>query len=100
MLAMGDCKAAMADGEMSGTGAEIATDIDVTVEVLSDPETQLERPLLETEDAWKTVASAESLEEACELANRDAVELLAADRGFDRADAYTFSSLVGVARTL
>ncbi|TYL38034.1 acetamidase [Natronococcus pandeyae] len=95
LLAMGDCKAAMADGEMCGTGAEIATEIDVTLEVVSDPETELERPLLETADAWKTVASAETLEEACELANRDAIELLAAEHGFDRTDAYMFSSLVG-----
>lgn len=95
LLAMGDCKAAMADGEMCGTGAEIATEIDVTLEVVSDPEMELERPLLETADAWKTVASAETLEEACELANRDAIEFLAAEHGFDRTDAYMFSSLVG-----
>ncbi len=36
MLAMGDSKAAMADGEMCGTGAEIGTEIDVTVSVISD----------------------------------------------------------------
>ncbi|SDR02667.1 acetamidase/formamidase family protein [Natronobacterium texcoconense] len=95
MLAMGDSKAAMADGEMCGTGSEIATDVDVTVEVIDDPDLELERPLLETDDAWKTVASADTLEEACELANLDAIELLAAEHGFDETDAYTFSSLTG-----
>ncbi|NKE35850.1 acetamidase [Natronococcus sp. JC468] len=95
MLAMGDCKAAMADGEMCGTGAEIATEIDVTLEVVSDPEPGLERPLVETADAWKTIASAETLEAACELANRDALELLAAEHGWDSTDAYMLSSLVG-----
>jgi amidase len=95
MLAMGDCKAAMADGEMCGTGAEIATEIDVALEVLSDPATELERPLLETSDAWKTLASAETLEEACELANRDAIDLLAAEHDRDLTDAYMLSSLVG-----
>lgn len=95
MLAMGDSKAAMADGEMCGTGAEIATDIDITVEVIDDPAVDLERPLLETPDAWKPVASAETLEEACQLANRDAIDLLTAEHGVDETDAYIFSSLVG-----
>ncbi|AFZ74295.1 acetamidase/formamidase family protein [Natronobacterium gregoryi] len=94
MLAMGDSKAAMADGEMCGTGAEIATAIDVTVEVIDDPNVALERPLLETDDAWKTVASADTLEQACKLANLDAIELLAAEHGIDETDAYAFSSLV------
>ncbi|MXV64451.1 acetamidase [Natronorubrum sp. JWXQ-INN-674] len=95
MLAMGDCKAAMADGEMCGTGSEIACDIDVTVDVITDPEFDLERPLIETPDAWKPVASAETLEAACELANEDAIDLLAAEHGFDTTDAYLFSSLAG-----
>ena len=45
--------------------------------------------------AWKTVASAETMAEACKLANRDAIELLAAEHGFDTTEAYMFSSLVG-----
>ncbi|ELY94443.1 acetamidase/formamidase family protein [Natrialba taiwanensis] len=95
MLAMGDCKAAMADGEMCGTGAEIGTAIDVTVAVLSDPEIELERPLIETPEAWKPVASADTLEAACERATRDAIELLAAEHEVDTTDAYLFASLVG-----
>ncbi|SIS04609.1 acetamidase/formamidase family protein [Natronorubrum thiooxidans] len=95
MLAMGDCKAAMADGEMCGTGAEIATEIDVTVDVIDDPAVGLERPLVETPEAWKSIASAETLEAACELANQDALDLLMAEHEFDATDAYLFSSLVG-----
>ncbi|WP_247729198.1 acetamidase/formamidase family protein [Halovivax limisalsi] len=97
MLAMGDSKAAMADGEMCGTGAEIATDIDVTVAVIDgdDVAVDLDRPLIETAETWKTVASAETMEAACELANLDAIDLLAAEHGFDPTEAYMFSSLVG-----
>lgn len=95
MLAMGDCKAAMADGEMCGTGAEIGTEIDVTVDVLDDPSVSIERPVVETPDAWKTLASAETLEAACERATLDAMALLAADHGFDATEAYMFASLVG-----
>jgi len=95
MLAMGDSKAVMADGEMCGTGAEIATDVDVTVDVISDPEFPLVRPLIDTGEAWKTIASAESMEEASKLAHRDAIDLLVAEHGFDRTEAHTFGSLVG-----
>ena len=97
MLAMGDSKAAMADGEMCGTGSEIATDVDVTVDVIDgdDVAVDVERPLIETPDAWKTIASAETMEEACELANLDAIELLVSEHGFNETKAYKFSSLVG-----
>ena len=95
MLAMGDCKAAMADGEMCGTGAEIATEIDLTLELIDEPAIGLGRPLVETPDAWKLLASAETLEEACELANRDAIGLLSAEHDLDLTQAYMLSSLVG-----
>jgi amidase len=95
MLAMGDSKAAMADGEMCGTGSEIGTDIDVTVSVISDATVDLERPLVDTGDAWKTIASAETLEEAVKMANEDLIKLLAVEHGYTLTDAYLFSSLVG-----
>lgn len=95
MLAMGDSKAAMADGEMCGTGAEIGTDIDITVSVISDPEVGIDRPVVDTGEAVKTVASADTMEEAVELANRDVLALLQADHGMTRTEAYLFSSLVG-----
>ena len=95
MLAMGDSKAVMADGEMCGTGAEISTDIDVTVDVIEDPKFPLVRPLIDTGDNWKTVASAETMEEAARLAHQDAIDLLSAAHGFDRTESHTFGSLVG-----
>ena len=95
MLAMGDSKAAMADGEMCGTGAEIGTDIDVTVSVIKDFAVDLERPLVDTGDAWKTIASAETMEDAVKMANEDLIELLALEHDYSLTDAYLFSSLVG-----
>ena len=95
MLAMGDSKAVMADGEMCGTGAEISTEIDITVEVIDDPAIPIRRPLLETDDVWKTIASAKTVEKAAKLANYDMLELLEDEHGFGIADAYLFSSLVG-----
>ncbi len=94
LLAMGDSKAVMADGEVCGTGAEIGTEIDVTVDVVSDSDLTFERPLVETADHWKTLASADSAMEASELANRDACRLLSATHDLDFTDAYMLSSLV------
>lgn len=95
MLALGDAKAAMADGEMCGTGAEIAVEVDATLSVIEDPAVSPDRPLLDTGDAVKTVASAETMEEAVELANGDMLDLLAHHHGFSRTEAYLFASLVG-----
>jgi amidase len=95
MLAMGDSKASMADGEMCGTGAEIATDIDLTVDLISDPAFDLDRPLVDTGEYWKTVASAETMERASKLAHRDAMRLLSAEHGFNTTESHTFGSLVG-----
>ncbi len=95
MLAMGDSKAVMADGEMCGTGAEIATDVDVKLDVIFDPDFDLERPLIDTGDHWKTVASAETLEAASKLAHKDAMKLLSKEHDYSPTEAHTFGSLVG-----
>jgi len=95
MLAMGDSKAAMADGEMCGTGAEIGTDVDVTVSVVSDPPVEIERPVVDTGDAIKTLASAETMEAAVKQANRDILALLQADHDVSKTEAYLFASLLG-----
>lgn len=94
LLAMGDAKAVMSDGELCGSGVEIATEIDVTVDVIDEPAVSLSRPLIETSRFWKTVASAESLEEACRIANLDMTDLLSAAHGIDRTDAHMLSGLV------
>jgi len=95
MLALGDSKAAMADGEMCGTGAEIGTDVDITVSVVSDPDVELTRPVVDTGETIKSIASADTMEEAVELANQDILALLQADHGMSKTEAYLFSSLVG-----
>lgn len=95
LLAMGDSKAAMADGEMCGTGSEIGTDIDVTVSIVKDPPITLQRPFVQTKEAWKTIASAETMEKAAELANKDLIRILANDLNLSLTEAYMFSSLVG-----
>ncbi len=99
MLAMGDSKAAMADGEMCGTGAEIGTEIDVTVSVISDAAVDLERPLVDTGDAWKTIASAETMEDAVKTANEDLIGLLAAEHEYTLTDATSFRASLAASKS-
>jgi len=66
LLAMGDCHAAMGDGEVNGTGVEVAAEVSVTVEVIKDFEFKL--PIIETETKWATLGSAQTMESATKLA--------------------------------
>lgn len=66
LLAMGDCHATMGDGEVNGTGVEIAAEVDVTVEVIKDFEFKL--PIIETETKWAALGSDKTIEKATKLA--------------------------------
>lgn len=66
LLSMGDCHAAMGDGEIMGSGIEVAADVTVTVEVIKD--VSLPLPLVETETTISTLASRLTMEEASKLA--------------------------------
>jgi hypothetical protein len=50
----------------------------------------LERPVVDTGEAVKSIASADTMEEAVELANRDVLALLQADHGTSKTEAYLF----------
>ena len=58
------------------------------------PERGLQRPLVETREAWIALASAPDLDAAARTATADAVDLLARGRGMDWEDAYMLASLV------
>lgn len=87
LLAMGDCHAAMGDGEVGGTGAEIAANIDVTVEVLKD--STIPTPFVETADAYVAIASREKFEDAQYLACANMAEFIQSqesDMTFNKAN--------------
>lgn len=66
LLAMGDMHSSMGDGEIMGSGLEIAGEIEVHVEVVKENKFPL--PFVETEDLYATLASRETMEEASKLA--------------------------------
>ena len=93
LLATGDLHAAMGDGEICGTGVEVAGRVTLTVDVRRD--LTLVNPVVETADVVAAIASAESLDEAAELATRDMADLLMGRLGLSAADATMLMSAAG-----
>ncbi len=92
MLALGDIHAIMADGEVCVTGIEIMGTVRLRADLL--PGLGIPRPIVETREAWMTLGSAETLDEAARIATADGVDLLARGRGMSWEDAYMLASLV------
>jgi len=92
-LALGDPKALMGDGEVCGTGVGVPMNIFANVQLLKAK--AWPRPIVETHAEWQAVASAETLEKACELATLDFITILRAVRGLSWNDAYMFLSVAG-----
>lgn len=74
LLAMGDMHSSMGDGEIMGSGLEIAGEVEVQVEVVKDNKRPL--PFVETEDLYATLVSRETMEEASKLALDHMVEFV------------------------
>ncbi|MGF7160098.1 amidase [Rhodoligotrophos appendicifer] len=96
LIAMGDAKAVMGDGEVCGTGVGVPINIFAHFEVVKGG--RLSRPVIETAGEWQFIASAETLEQACILANEDLIGALMRSKGLPWADAYMLTSLVGQLR--
>src|SRR5207302_7848266 len=90
-LAMGDIHALTADGEVCVTGIEIAGTIRAQVDVLRGY--GLQRPIVETPEAWLTLASAPTLDDAAKLATHDGVAFLARGADLPWDEAYMLASI-------
>jgi amidase len=92
LLAMGDAKAVMGEGEVCSTGVEVPVKVTGRLDVLKGR--TIPRPMIETETEWMTIGSAKDYLDACRLANGDMVALLAEAHELDWEDAYILSSVV------
>ncbi len=79
LFAAGDLHAAMGDGEICGTGVEVAGAITVRLDVRRGLE--IVNPVVETAELVATIASAQTLDGAAEAATRDMAALLAGRLG-------------------
>lgn len=93
LLAIGDLHAVMGDGEIMGSGMEIAGEVEVNVEVLKEFDFQL--PIIETEDKWITLGSRATMEEASDLAINNMVDLIMKKTDLTMNQAGMLLSIVG-----
>lgn len=89
----GDLHAAMGDGEIIGAGLEVAGTVKVKLDVIKGGAS--ERPILETEDTWYTIATAQEYTEALNLVTADMQQLLMKAYNWDATDAGIYMSLQG-----
>src|SRR5918992_1142562 len=99
MFAVGDMHASMGDGEICGTGVEIAGEVTVRLDLLKGK--QAEWPVSETEETWIAHGTAVEYPDAMREACREAARLLAGEWGMSMEDAFILLSIrgdVGVAQ--
>ena len=94
LLSMGDMHASMGDGEICGTGIEIAGDVLIRVNLIKGIGTQY--PVTETDTSWITHGVAiEDIPAALQIACEEAANLLVKHWGFTIEDAFIFLSVQG-----
>lgn len=93
LLQLGDIHATMGDGEICGTGIEIAAEVSVKVGLIKN--FPLEWPVLETNDKWYTIASAVEYPDALQKACLTMQKLIVDAYGWDTTDAYLYMSVQG-----
>jgi len=89
-LAVSDLHACMGDGEISGTGLEIAGKVCLKVSVLHGR--RIHRPVLETDDAVFAIATKDTFEEAVRTAAMDMIAIIRRQLDLNFPDAYRLLS--------
>lgn len=93
LFGLGDIHASMGDGEISGTGVEIAAEVETTISTITTQ--TILRPIVETDDSWYTVASHVSTDRAIQIACEDMQVLIAEKWNLSLVDAYLLMSVTG-----
>jgi len=93
LLAIGDVHAAMADGEICGTGVETRAVVTATVNLIDD--LTIPAPLIHAKDLWVVIASDKSLPEATQKVSKAAISFLQRKLDLTFEDAYMLLSLAG-----
>ncbi|NLT58953.1 MAG: acetamidase [Clostridiales bacterium] len=93
LLQLGDLHASMGDGEVSGTGIEIAGEVLARVQLIKD--CPIHWPVLETADRWYVNTVAPDYDGAIFAACRELARLMEPAYGWDATDILIYFSLQG-----
>lgn len=93
LFQLGDLHAVMGDGELCGTGMEIAGKVTVTLSLIK--QTSLDWPVLETADKWYAMASDIDYTTALTAVSEQMQKLIVKAYGWDETDSYLYLSLCG-----
>ena len=93
LLSLGDVKACMGDGQIAGSGVEVAAE--VTIRVDTQPGGRFSWPRVESKGEWITITSASTVDQAARLAISEMVKWISQDKGLDFDTAYALVSLGG-----
>lgn len=96
LLAIGDLHASMGDGEVSGTGVEIAGAVTVRVDLV--PGAAPTRPWIENDESWIATGQGATLEAAVEEAVEELTGILMRQFNLSRTDAFLLVSSRGDVR--
>ncbi|KXH84081.1 acetamidase/formamidase family protein [Sporosarcina sp. HYO08] len=93
LFALGDLHAAMGDGEVSVSGVEVAGEVTVTLEVIKGD--TLSHPMLENDDVFTQIVSAETLDKAAKLATSEMIDRIVEKSGRPLSEITMLMSAVG-----
>lgn len=93
LFALGDCHAAMGDGEVSICGLEIPTEVVVKLSVIKN--NPLPTPMLTDQDYIYTIASSKTLDEAAKLATMNMANFIIARTNLTLSQAISILSIAG-----
>lgn len=93
LFQLGDLHAKMGDGEIAGSGVEIAGEVQVKLNLIKD--LKLDWPVLETQDMWYAIGSDHEFEKALHYASKQIQDLICENYGWDPTDAYLYMSAAG-----
>ncbi|RHW43567.1 acetamidase [Neobacillus notoginsengisoli] len=95
LFGLGDFHAAMGDGEISVSGIEVPGKATVKLDVLKG--VSLKHPMLETDEVFTQIVSADTLDEACKLATEEMIDRLIDKTGLRLSEVTMLMSAVGQA---